>query len=148
VLEALAEWGNREKETASLTELVRIGLKRYMTSRFADAHHRVKALVLDGAVEDVLRRSISQTPAGPLLMLPPERLAELRANLLTELERLAAAGASESDLVVTTAVDVRRYVRQVVEPVRPELQVLSYQELLPSVEVQSLGTLRFGKERS
>jgi len=142
ILEALAEWGNREKDAASLTEFVRMGLKRYMTGRFADANRQIKALVVDDAAEDLMRRCVSQTPAGPLLMLTPEQLAELRANLLKVLTHLA----HEKSLVLVTAIDLRRYLRQVVEPLRPELQVISYQELLPDVVIKPLGTLRFGKE--
>ena len=88
VLEALAEWGSEERDAAGLAEFVRIGLKRYMTSRYADANRHIAALVIDASVEDAIRRALTDTPAGVLLMLPPKRVAELRDGLGHQLARL------------------------------------------------------------
>jgi type III secretion protein V len=158
VLESLAEWGSREKDAGGLTEFVRMHLKRYLTSRFA-ADNRITALVVDGSVEQMIRSSLTDTPAGVLSMLPPQRIAELRASLRAELERLSVAAAAQREpeisaasaaagaapLLITT-VDVRRHVRHMLEPTAPGLTVISYQEFLPNVEIQPLGTLRFQTE--
>jgi type III secretion protein V len=146
VLEALAEWGGREKDTGALTEFVRIHLKRYMTSRFADAERRIDALVVDGSAEVLIRRSVKDTPAGAMLILPPQRIAELRDSLRAELSRLDETPARKVNPVLVTAADVRRHIRQIIEAIRPGLPVISYQELLPEVEIRPLGVLRFGAE--
>jgi type III secretion protein V len=189
VLEALAEWSDREKDPASLAEFVRVGLKTHMTSRFADAERRLRALVLDGSAEELIRRALKDTPAGVMLVLAPEKIRELRASLRSEVERLAsatsveraasaegAAGAecaasverapsarggaspgrlasgdgcersSAPGLVLVTSIDVRRHVRTILEAARPSLPVISYQELLPDVELQPIGVVRFQTE--
>ena len=145
VLEALAEWGSRERDAAGLAEFVRIGLKRYMTSRYVDANRRLAALVLDASVEDAVRRGLTDTPAGVLLMLPPQRVAELRNGLSREMTRLEAV-IDVAHPVLVTNVDVRRHVRQALEPICPHIVVLSYQELASDVEVRPLGTVRFHSE--
>lgn len=145
VLEALAEWGSRERDAAGLAEFVRIGLKRYMTSRHADAHRRLTALVLDANVEDTVRRSLTETPAGILLMLPPQRVTELRDGLRRELAKLEDSIDANRPVLVTN-VDVRRHVRQALEATCPQLTVLSYQELASDVEIRPLGTVRFHSE--
>jgi type III secretion protein V len=142
VLEALAEWGSKERDAAGLAEFVRIGLKRYMTSRYADANRHIAALVIDASVEDAIRRALTDTPAGVLLMLPPKRVAELRDGLSHQLARLG----NTTHPVLVTNVDVRRHVRQALEAICPTITVLSYQELAPDVEVQPLGTVRFHSE--
>jgi type III secretion protein V len=144
VLEALAEWSSREKDPGNLTELVRVHLKRYLTNRFAKDGRRVRALVVDGAAEEALRRSVTETPAGTIAMLAPEQVAELRAGLRHELARLGATDAAEPLLI--TSIDVRRHLRNALEPVMATLAVISYQELLPDVEIQPLGTVRFHAE--
>jgi type III secretion protein V len=146
VLEALAEWGGREKDAGGLTEFVRIHLKRYMTSRFADAERRIDALVVDGSAEVLIRRSLKETPAGVMLILPPQRIAELRDSLRAELHKLDGTPARKVSPVLVTAADVRRHIRQVLEAIRPGLPVISYQELLPEVEIRPLGVLRFSPE--
>jgi type III secretion protein V len=141
VLEALAEWSGREKDTGNLTEFVRMQLKRYMTSRFADADRRINALIVDGATEDLVRRALTETPAGMMLMLPRQKITELRESVRAALAQINAATP-----VLITSVDLRRHLRQVLEPIRPSLPVISYQELLPDVEIQPLGIVRFQTE--
>jgi type III secretion protein V len=158
VLEALAEWSGREKEAAGLAEFVRVHLKSYMTNRFADAELRLRALVLDGAAEDLIRRALKETPAGVMLMLPPEKIAELRGSLRAELDRLQKAVpasasreqevAAERAPTLITSIDVRRHVRSMLAAVCPTLAVISYQELLPDVQLQPLGAVRFQTETS
>ena len=145
VLEALAEWGGRERDAAGLAEFVRIGLKRYMTSRYADANRCLAALIIDATAEDAIRRALTDTPAGVLLMLPPQRVAELRGGLSRELAKLGAAIDATHPVLITN-VDVRRHVRQVLEAICPNITVLSYQELTSDVEVRPLGTVRFHSE--
>jgi type III secretion protein V len=148
VLEALAEWGGREKDAGSLAEFVRVQLKSYMTERFADADRRIKALMLDSVAEGTIRRALKETPAGLMLFLPPEKVSELRESLRAELARLQKAQGDASTPVLITSIDVRRHVRPIVEAVRPGLPVISYQELLPDVELQALGAVRFQAEAS
>jgi type III secretion protein V len=149
VLEALAEWGGREKEAGALTELVRVHLRRYMSSRFAGADRRIEALVIDGGAEEIVRRALTETPAGVMLALPPQKVAELRGSLNAELERIGPTkDGAERRPVLITSVDVRRHIRQVLEPVRPGLQVISYQELQADVQIQPLGSVHFHSEAS
>ena len=146
VLEALAEWGSREKDVGGLTEFVRIHLKRYMTSRYAGAARRIDALVVDGAAEELVRRALTDTPAGQLLMLSQQQVANLRGGLRTELARLGIDAPGNAAPPLVTSVDVRRHIRQLFEPVHAGLAVLSYQELLADVEIRPLGTVRFNAE--
>lgn len=146
VLEALAEWGSREKDVGGLTEFVRIHLKRYMTNRYADAARRIEALVIDGASEELVRRALTETPAGQLLMLSPKQVGDLRGSLRTELDRLGSNAPGNAVPPLVTSVDVRRHIRQVLEPVHAGLAVISYQELLSDVEIRPLGTVRFNAE--
>jgi type III secretion protein V len=148
VLEALAEWGGREKDAGALAEFVRVQLKSYMTDRFADADRRIKALILDGAAEGFIRRSLKDSPAGVVLVLPPEKVTELRESLRSELTRLQTASNGDGGAVLVASIDVRRHVRVIAEAVRPGLPVISYQELLPDVELQPLGAVSFQAEAS
>jgi len=43
--------------------------------------------------------------------------------------------------VILTSMDVRRYVKKLVETLYPDLQVLSYQELTEQITVQPLGRI-------
>jgi type III secretion protein V len=146
VLEALAEWSGRERDTGNLTEFVRIHLKRYITSRFANQQHQLYALVVDGSAEDAVRSALTETAVGVTAVLPPQKISALRNSLRAELARLEIANDGSGNAVLVVSVDVRRHLRQILEPVRPMLPVISYQELLPDVEIHPVGTVRLQKE--
>jgi len=147
VLEALAEWGGREKDSGALTEFVRIHLRRYMTNRYTNAQRQIDVLVVDGAVEEAVRRSLTETPAGVMINLPPQAILALRNALRVELERLGMQDKPDGAApLLITAADVRRHVRKILEPIHARMSVLSYQELLPDVEVRPLGIVRLSTE--
>ncbi len=147
ILEALNTWSAREKDTGNLTEIVRIHLKRYLSNRFADGNRKIMALIVDGASEELMRRAVTDTPTGAFLVLPPQKLDELRHSVRTQLAALAQ-GVNQSVNVVISSADVRRHVRQVLESFQPALPVISYQELQPDIEVHRLGVVRFQPEHT
>lgn len=44
--------------------------------------------------------------------------------------------------VLLTAIDVRRYVRKLIETEFPDIAVISYQEVLPEIRIQPLGRIQ------
>ncbi|MGI9285962.1 MAG: FHIPEP family type III secretion protein, partial [Pseudomonadales bacterium] len=141
ILEALAEWGAREKDPGGLTEFVRIGLKRYITARFVDGNRDLRAVIVQSEVEEQVRKSLNETPAGLLLMMAPEVAARLRDNLrqlLAMIDKVESAGGQR---VLLTSVDVRRHIKKLVEHECEGIPVLSYQELVMPVNIVPLGHL-------
>lgn len=144
VLEALAEWGEKESNVVLLTEYVRAALKRQICYSHANAHRVVMAYVLEREAEDVVRGAIRDTAVGPYLVLD-ERSGE---QLLAQFRRVAAdAGASEVKPVVLASMDVRRYVRGYIVRNGLDLAVLSYQDLAGDFLVQPVGSISFNGRR-
>ncbi len=142
ILEALTEWGAREKDAGGLTEFVRIGLKAYITARFIDANHDLRAIIVQAEVEEQIRKSLTETPAGLLLMMAPDAVARLRGNLQELLATIDKVEPSAGQRVLLTSVDVRRHIKKVIEHECAGVPVLSYQELVMPVNIVPLGHLR------
>jgi type III secretion protein V len=140
IFESLAEWGQREKDVVLLTEYARMGLKRHLSNKYAGHSKTLGALLIGPEVEDKFRQSIRVTNAGSYLALDTEVasqiLGELR-QLLGKTARVAVPGA----LVLLSSMDIRRYVRSLIENEFFDLPVLSYQELSPDIRIQTLGQL-------
>ncbi|HOE57121.1 MAG TPA: FHIPEP family type III secretion protein, partial [Bacillota bacterium] len=68
----------------------------------------------------------------------PGAAQRIITNLLKELQKFTSAG--EQPIVLASPV-VRLYFKRMTEQVAPGLVVLSYNELDPSVEVQSVGVV-------
>ncbi|MGI4982195.1 MAG: type III secretion system export apparatus subunit SctV [Janthinobacterium lividum] len=135
VLEALVEWGQKEKDSVLLTEYVRISQKRHISYKFSSGRNILPAYLLAPSIEDTLRASIRQTSGGSYLALDPAITKTLVSAIQRTVGDLGRAGHRP---VLLTSMDIRRYLRKLIEADLYELPVLSYQELTPEINVQPL----------
>jgi len=124
-----------------LAEHVRTALKRQISHQFADRHQMLAAYLLSPEVEDIIRNGIRQTSMGSYLALD----AEQTSNLLDRItETVGDLSAISQKPVILTSMDIRRYVRKMIEESLYEVAVLSYQELVPEINVQPLARIELG----
>ncbi len=86
-------------------------------------------------VEDTMRGAIRQTSAGSYLALDPATSKRLVENIKRTVGDLAH---SAQKPVLLTSMDIRRYLRKMIEQELYELPVLSYQELTQDINIQPL----------
>ncbi|AOY68098.1 FHIPEP family type III secretion protein [Xanthomonas euvesicatoria pv. euvesicatoria] len=134
ILESLVVWGPKEKDLLMLTEYVRCDLGRYLAHTATAGTGQLPAVMLDHAVEQLIRQSIRATAAGNFLALPPEQ-----ANQLVEQVERIVGDHAQHPLAVVASMDVRRYVRRMIEARLTWLQVYSFQELGSEVQLQPIG---------
>jgi type III secretion protein V len=137
ILEALAQWAPKEKDPIMLVEHVRSALARYISNRFAVAQ-KLTAIVLSADFEEVVSKGVRQTSGGAYLNLEPAKSEELLDLLAVELGRV---GFSQRDLVLLTSMEVRRFVKRLIESRFPELEVLSFGEVAEGVAIDVLKTI-------
>ncbi len=135
VLEALIEWGQKEKDSVLLTEYVRSTLKRHISHKYSSGQNVLPAYMLAPNVEDTMRGAIRQTSAGSYLALDPATSKRLVENIKRTVGDLAH---SAQKPVLLTSMDIRRYLRKMIEQELYELPVLSYQELTQDINIQPL----------
>jgi type III secretion protein V len=138
VLEALAEWGEREQDPVLLTEYVRSHMKQQISHQHAGPDGVIPAFVFSRRAEATIREALRTTAAGTYLMLD-----ELTSNhAIVEARKVAATrGANRRRPVIVTAIDVRRYVRAHLVRNGFDIPVLSYQDLSDDYMVQPIGYL-------
>lgn len=137
VIGALTEWGQKEKDSVLLAEYVRVSLKRHISHTYSSAQGLLPAYLLAPAVEEAIRGAIRQTSAGSYLALDPT----LNQRLLENIQKTVGPVSPVNKPVLLTSMDIRRYVRKMIETDLYELPVLSYQELTPDVNVQPLARI-------
>lgn len=135
ILEALIEWGQKEKDSVLLAEYVRVSLKRHISYKYSSGQNILPAYLLAPNVEETVRGSIRQTSAGSYLAMDPNVSKALVENLTRTVGDLSAASQKP---VLLTSMDIRRYVRKMIEQDLYDLPVLSYQELIQEINVQPL----------
>jgi type III secretion protein V len=133
IFESLALRGPAESDVIALTELVRIDLGRYITSRHAGAARRIEAILFESGLLDRVLGAIEHSARGNLLLLSPAVAQDVRDQVRAVLAGTAGA------VVAIVSSDARRYVKTLIEPIAPDLPVLSYQELDPDVALHPVG---------
>ncbi|SDD81970.1 type III secretion protein V [Variovorax sp. CF079] len=133
IFESLAIWAAKEQDSIALTELVRIDLGRYITSRYVGANRQLEAILFESSLLERVQNAVERSPRGNLLLLSPAVTQDIREQVRRIL------GSTANRVVAIASSDVRRYVKTLIEPVAPTLPVLSYQEVDEDVALQPVG---------
>lgn len=139
ILEALSEWAQTEKDTVLLTEYVRSSLKRYISYKYSQGQSVLSVYILDPEIEDLVRGAIKQTSAGSYLALDPDSVQMILQGVRNTVAPPPPGGQSP---VILTAIDVRRFVRKLIEMEFTDISVVSYQEIVPEIRIQPLGRIQ------
>ena len=138
IFQALIEWAPKEKDTLVLSEYVRIALRRYISYKFSGGQNILVVYLLEPQTEETIRKAIRQTSGGSFLALDPatskKLVDEIKAKVGGALQR-------ERTPVLLTSMDIRRFLRKLVELELPDLPVLSHQELTEEINIQPLGRI-------
>jgi type III secretion protein V len=135
IFESLVRWAPKEVDGIALTELVRVDLGRYITSRHVGADRRLNAVMFDTALLDRVEASVERVVRGNLLALSPA----VKQDILDQLKRVLAA--APAGVVAVAPTDLRRYVKMLIEAQAPSLPVLSYQEVDADVTLHPVGCI-------
>lgn len=138
IFEVLADYGKMTSDTDLLTEYVRQGLARQITSQYTVQEGLLRVLTLSGKVEKMMAEAVQQTEHGNYLSLDPNVSQAILESISKQTETLSF---QEQSPIVLCSPAVRMYVRQITERYFPHMAVLSYNELEANVEVQSVGVV-------
>ena len=136
ILEAIIIWAPKEKDQVMLCEYIRSCLKRQISYKYCAGQNILPAILLEPSVEELIRKSIRQTSSGAFLALDPQS----SRRFLKEVGR--ALGKRNRNLVIIASIDIRRYVRRLIETEFYNVPVLDYQELTPEISVQPIDRVR------
>ena len=139
ILEALEVNSRITKDIDTLTEYSRLALARSICKGNLGPDGALPVLTLNPQLEQVLANSIQQTDQGAFVSLEPGVASRIVQSVQELVERQGAQGIQP---VVLTSSKVRLVFRRLVERKLPNLQVMSYNEVIPpNTEVRSLGLI-------
>jgi flagellar biosynthesis protein FlhA len=138
ILEALGDAADQTKDPEQLTEVVRRALANPISRLYLDTTGSVRGVTIGTRLENALNGLFSprNTQQG-MSLLNPDTLA----TLLRELNTIATMHAVEGrPLPLITPPTLRVGVRRLIEPVLPNVPVISLAELPASVNLTSIAT--------
>ena len=134
IFEALIQWAPREKENVTLTEYIRLALRRQIINRQKNEEAIIDCWLIGGGIENMVRESVRQTSAGAYSALDQEQSDAILQQIRSVVDGQVAG-------VLVTAIDVRRYIRKIIEPHLYDFQLLSFQELGDDTRVNVRGNI-------
>ncbi len=140
ILEAIGDFANVSKNPDDLSEFVRRRLGEFFVSEYEAEKGVLKGITMDPRLEQVLSTKIQRTNTDYTLSLDPQ----LAQHLLRELA-LKANDMIENGLlpVLVLAAEIRLPFKRFFEPSLPKLNILSYQELPATTEIQNHSIIVF-----
>jgi flagellar biosynthesis protein FlhA len=138
IFETLADYGTYTKDPDVLTEYVRQSLSRQITQQFSQKGETLRVITVGPGLEKKIAESVQQSDQGSYLALDPASTQSVYQKLTEQVNRLIQSGQQP---VVLTSPTIRMYLRQVIERTMQDIPVLSYSELEPNVEIQSVGVV-------
>lgn len=138
IFETLADYGTYTKDPDVLTEYVRQALSRQITQQFTQQGETMRVITVGPMLEKKIAESVQQSDQGSYLALDPQSTQTMFQKLNEQVNRLIQSGQQP---IVLTSPTIRMYLRQVIERSMQDIPVLSYSELEPNVEIQSVGVV-------
>lgn len=138
ILECLADYAPMTKDLEILTEYVRQSLSRQISKQYAPTG-MLTALALDTQIERAIGEAVQKTDQGSFVALDPSITDRIFGSLMEQIQKLGNMGYQP---IVLCSPGIRLYFRKLTERVAPHITVLSYGELDPKIEVQTLGMVK------
>lgn len=138
IFEILADHAVATRDTDVLTEYVRQGLRRAISGRYFVTGEGMKnnVVTLDPKVEQEIMSSVKQTEQGAYLTMDPERIRQIMEATRAEVTKLEELG---RNAIIVCSPIVRMYFKKMSEDFFDDLIVVSYNEVEPGIELESVG---------
>ncbi|MCI8750772.1 MAG: flagellar biosynthesis protein FlhA [Lachnospiraceae bacterium] len=136
IFETLADNAMTTRDTDVLTEYVRQSLKRAISNKYFPSNEMTSVVTLDPKIEQEIMGSVKQTEQGAYINLAPEKMQEILNSVKDEVDKMEELG--KNPIIVTSPI-VRMYFKKITSEQFRDLTVISYNEIAPDVELQSIG---------
>ncbi len=134
ILEKVGDYAGVTKNPDELSEHARRALGQQLAKPFQNEQGMLKAITLDPKLEQQIANGMRQSPTEISLFLEPRIARHVVDNLSRHVQQMLAAGQVP---VVLCAPQIRLAFRRFFETTFSDLNVLSYTEIPPRIEVQS-----------
>jgi flagellar biosynthesis protein FlhA len=143
IVETLGDWAPHTRDADVLTEYARNTLRRTISALHAEpdpgGRPRLFCVTIDPALVDLINGYVDRGAGGTTVSVPPQAANRIAHAVARAAEPLLGAG---HQLVILTSPTVRAPLRQILSSHLPEAVVLSYNEVVEDLDVESMGLVQ------
>ncbi len=138
ILEKLADYAHVSRDTSLLAEYVRQSLSRQICSQYVDKDDTLTVITIDPRLEETMVNSLHQSEYGSFLALDPS----IGEKVLEQVqEQMANFQKMNRTAIVLCSPRLRPHFKKFTERNYPSICVMSYNEVVPDIKVQSIGII-------
>jgi flagellar biosynthesis protein FlhA len=145
VLETLGDWAPRTKDADVLVEYARASLSRTICEMHRSGSGSIRCITLEPTLEETITSHLETTERGTFWAMPPQLQKRIVEALRGEVERVMPMTDGQAP-VVLCAPRIRLWVRRMIESTMPHVPVLSYNEIVRGVEIETRGMVVLNHE--
>jgi flagellar biosynthesis protein FlhA len=142
VLETLIDHAPNTKDPEVLTEYVRQRLCRTLCGQYQNEASKISTISFEPRLEQEIANAIHKTGTKSVLALEPNYAQKLIEAIAATMKKTYS---SSSNIVLLTSSTVRNHIRKLIENAIPYLPVLSYKEIAPGIQIESLGVVNLAE---
>ena len=135
ILETLADNVHMTKDPEMLTEFARVALSRSICKEYQNNEGTINVITLDPGIEQTIQASIQRTEQGSFLTIDPMVGQEILQAISQQVDALSEKGLQP---ILLTSPPIRPALRKLTERSFPSLVLLSWNEIAPKVNVNSV----------
>ena len=136
ILERLADYAHVSRDTNLLSEYVRQSLARQICEAYADKNNTLTVLTIDPRLEETMIGAIHQSEYGSFLALDPNVGEKVLIQISQQVRNFKRINRPP---LILCSPRLRPHLKRFTERSFPQLTVLSYNEVVPQIKVQSVG---------
>ncbi len=136
ILETLADWTPMVKDIDMLTEYVRHSLARTITTLHQTDTGDIPAVTLGHSIEEAVSGAIQRTDQGSFVAMEPDLVQKIITALTGYMEKFSSLNYQP---VILCSAQIRLHFKKLIDRFISNIAVISYDELLSHIEIESLG---------
>ncbi len=144
ILETIADSTHLSKDPEYLTEYVRAALAETISDSYKNEDNTMNIVTLEPRLEDAIMESVKNNNGKyQNLGFSPKQVNRIFNTIDEAIHKMVQSG---NRPVLLVSPQIRRFVRNFIEPVIPNLAVLAYSELTQDINLKSMGIVRYPDE--
>jgi len=138
ILERLADYAHLSRDINILSEYVRQSLARQICESYTNKEGVITVVTIDPNLEETMIGAVHQSEYGSFLALDPNIGERILGQISTQIQAFRKLNISS---IILCSPRLRPHLKRFIERSFPDTAVLSYNEIVPQVKVQSIGMI-------
>ncbi|MBN1520918.1 MAG: flagellar biosynthesis protein FlhA [Candidatus Aureabacteria bacterium] len=138
ILETLGDYSTSIKDPDILTEYVRSSLRVTISKKFAQSGKTIYAVTVAPTLEQYILQSIQKSEHGASLVVEPGIAQAIYQRIAEIYNAQVAKGISP---VILCSPLIRMYFKRLIEKKFPDIDVVSFNEIIPEMTVENVGVI-------